>query len=777
MAREDRDSRGSGETFKSCSNAAKGIKGVVSIQPINEAKIPNGLKALPQWVVWKWGPAEPKPNKVPYNPHNPKKKASPTNPKTWATFQEAVETYKTHAFDGVGFVFFKDDTFTGVDLDNCRDAETGELEAWAQQIVGQLNSYGEVSPSGTGVHIFVQASLPPKGRKKGQIEMYDASRFFCMTGNHLPNTPPTIELRSDQLARLHAQVFGKSKMPLSSSNGNHDTTRNCNKKLDDDKLLEKARNAKNGHKFSVLWNGNTSAYQSDSEADLALCGQLAFWTGGDEQRMDRMFRQSGLMRPKWDESHYADGQTYGAGTIAKAVEGCRVKAQTTSSNSKKSRQAKSVLDELNHKHAVVRVGGKTLILNEEYDPVFRHKGITLSSPADLKLYYDNQPIKVKGQLYNPVTLWLKHKDRRQYEGIVMAPGQDPPRHYNLWQGFAVEPQAGDCSLYLDHLKWNIAQGDEEIYKYLIHWMAHTVQHPSNRVGVSIVLRGRQGTGKGVMCSQFGALFGSHFVHVQHSKHLVGHFNAHLKAAVVVFADEAFWAGDKAGEGAIKAMVTEDKLPIEFKGKDVIYVKNHIHLLMASNHEWVIPAGLEERRFFVVDVGEGRMQNHVYFEKITKQMENGGREALLDFLLNVDLEGINLRKFPQTQALLENKIHSMSPVESFWYEILMSGSLREGQDSWQGWEVKDYLHETFVKQAGKTGQRYRSTQTQLGITLKKLMPGLKSCRRTIDGKRVTCLEFPDLALCRRAFDRVTNCEHAWPDESAARVSTSEGKDKT
>ena len=320
--------------------------------------------------------------------------------------------------------------------------------------------------------------------------------------------------------------------------------------------------------------------------------------------------------------------------------------------------------ELNRKHAVVMVGGKCVILNEEHDPTFGHKGITLSSPSDFKLRYVNQSIIIGGKPRNPASYWLTYRNRRQFDGIVLAPGRDILGHYNLWQGFAVEPQKGDCSLYLNHIKWNIAQGDEEIYAYMMNWMAHTVQHPAKRVGVAIVLRGKQGTGKGVMSTEFGALFGSHFVHVHHSKHLVGHFNAHLKQAVVVFADEAFWVGDRASEGLLKAMVTEEQLPIEFKGKDVIYVKNHIHLLIASNHEWVIPAGLEERRFFVVDVGEARMQDHAYFHKIVTQMKDGGREALLNFLLNVDLAGVNLRKFPQTQALLENKIHSMTSEQKW-----------------------------------------------------------------------------------------------------------------
>ena len=150
----------------------------------------------------------------------------------------------------------------------------------------------------------------------------------------------------------------------------------------------------------------------------------------------------------------------------------------------------------------------------------------------------------------------------------------------------------------------------------------------------------------------------------------------------MFADEACLAGDNASVGALKAMITEDQLPIEYKGKDVFYVQNHIHLMAASNLDWVVLTGKEERRFCVPDVGDGRMQDHAYFGKLVDQMDHGGREALLHYLLNYDFSGVNLREFPQTQALLENKLLSMSQVEKFWYERLMDGRIRKEGTSWK-----------------------------------------------------------------------------------------------
>ena len=256
------------------------------------------------------------------------------------------------------------------------------------------------------------------------------------------------------------------------------------------------------------------------------------------------------------------------------------------------------VERLNQKHAVVMVNGKCEILNEEVNPSRHRKEISLSSATHFHLRYANQQISIPGtnKKISVARGWLAHPQRREYEGLVFAPGQDTAGYYNLWTGFAVKSKPGNCDLYLQHLRENVSQDDGEIYQYIINWMAQAVQCPSERPGVSIVMRGKQGTGKGVACTEFGRLFGSHFVPIHQSKHLVGNFNAHLASAVVVFADEAFWAGDKASEGALKALITEEELPIEFKGKDVFYVKNHIRLLMASNHAWMVPAGLEDRRF-------------------------------------------------------------------------------------------------------------------------------------------------------------------------------------
>jgi len=288
--------------------------------------LPDTLLERDHWVGWRKqtrGGAE---TKVPVSVNGGY--ASATDAGTWTTFDDALAYATDGPADGVGFVFSTDDPYVGIDLDKCRSRETGETEAWATEIIDQLASYTEISPSGTGYHIIVRGSLPPGGNRTGNLELYEDSRFFTMTGDHVNETPTTVADRTDELTALHGAYFESqhtqggthpqtTDRPTQSSSA-VDTPGND---LTDEDVVERASNAANGPKFSRLWKGDTSAYDSHSEADMALCSILAFWTGGDTAQIDRLLRDSGLYRKKWDETHFADGSTYGEKTIERSVSG------------------------------------------------------------------------------------------------------------------------------------------------------------------------------------------------------------------------------------------------------------------------------------------------------------------------------------------------------------------------------------------------------------------------------------------------------------------------
>ncbi|HEY7063171.1 MAG TPA: AAA family ATPase [Chloroflexota bacterium] len=285
--------------------------------------IPAELRERSNWVTWRReARASSKPAKRPYDPKTDLP-ADVTNSNSFGTFEQATQSCKAPDCAGIGYGFSPDDPYTGIDLDHCRNPITGAIAPEAQAIVDKLDSYTEVSPSGDGLHTIVQGRLLDGSRNRpapwanGKIELYDQSRYFTVTGDHLPGTPTTIEPRQDQLTALVQRLTLAATTTTPNLRANPQAPTN----LADDALLAKARAAANGPKFSRLFDdGDSRDYPSDSEADQALCDLLAFSTGGDVAQMDRLFRRSKLYRPeKWDAAHSADGRTYGQLTIAKAL--------------------------------------------------------------------------------------------------------------------------------------------------------------------------------------------------------------------------------------------------------------------------------------------------------------------------------------------------------------------------------------------------------------------------------------------------------------------------
>jgi len=296
--------------------------------PVRPNAIPAELRARPQWVAWQWERREEKWTKVPVNARTGSR-AESDNPTTWTDFDTARNYAATHTnIAGIGYVFGADDPYTGLDFDNCRDPVTGELDAWAAAALAGLDSYAEVSPSGTGIKAFVTATLPAHGirRKRpddlpgGMVEMYDRSRFFTVTGHHVRDTPASIHDAQEAVDALYARLTSakpRNDAQPSSAARKADDKQETRDTLTDDELITVASRGKNGAKFTDLWVGSTAGYASHSEADLALCSLLAFYTGPDAARIDRLFRQSRLMRPKWNEKRGT--ARYGEKTVEETI--------------------------------------------------------------------------------------------------------------------------------------------------------------------------------------------------------------------------------------------------------------------------------------------------------------------------------------------------------------------------------------------------------------------------------------------------------------------------
>ncbi|QIG74938.1 integrase protein [Rhizobium phage RHph_I72] len=439
------------------------------------------------------------------------------------------------------------------------------------------------------------------------------------------------------------------------------------------------------------------------------------------------------------------------------------------------------LRKLNEAHAVIEdIGGRCRVISEVMDYSLNRTRISRQSFDDFRNRYMhlNTVVGVDkdgNEVKMPVgKWWLLNSARRQYRTIMFAPGKEISDSYNLWTGFACEARPGDCSKLLSHIHDNVCSGNEEYAEYLINWMARCVQHPDSPGMVAVILRGRMGVGKSFVIKAFGSLWGRHFLQVSDPKHLVGSFNAHLRDCVVLFGDEAFYAGDKKHESILKTMVTEETIMIEGKGVDAEIAPNYVHLMMASNGEWVVPAGVDDRRFFVLDVGSSKMQNKEYFADIQKQLDGGGREAFLHYLMTKDISGFEVRHYPKTTALQEQKVLSMSPEEQWWFEKLVDGTLQG--DSWAGEVPKAEIQRDYINYATRQKVMRPASPTGLGKFLQRVLPaqyprafqkmgeieyqdrtGMPIYKRA----KIWYYEFPSLEQARSFWDERFGGPYAWP----------------
>ncbi|MED2185365.1 phage/plasmid primase, P4 family [Bacillus wiedmannii] len=284
--------------------------------PYNFNEIPAELKALPQWILWKFETRNGKQTKVPCQVTG--EMAQANNRRTWSTFATAVKFYLEGDYDGIGFVFSRQDNYIGIDIDKC--VVEGKTNAFATGIIDTLDSYTEFSPSEKGIHIIIKGSLPQSvlgtGRKntKHGLEIYSYGRFFTFTGNR-ENSNDVYD-RTDELAEVFEQYFDDSDIQ---GRVNLAEFEKDEIKISNESLWEKMFRSKNGDKIRSLFNGDL-INGDHSGSDQSLCNHLAFWTGNSAPRMDAMFRESSLIRDKWDVIHFSDtNETYGERTIAEAI--------------------------------------------------------------------------------------------------------------------------------------------------------------------------------------------------------------------------------------------------------------------------------------------------------------------------------------------------------------------------------------------------------------------------------------------------------------------------
>jgi hypothetical protein len=425
----------------------------------------------------------------------------------------------------------------------------------------------------------------------------------------------------------------------------------------------------------------------------------------------------------------------------------------------------AVLAEFNTHYAVVNEAAKSRVYAERYDRTLKRYYHDRMSFDDFRNLNLNRYV-ADGDRKPAAPWWLRHPDRREYlGGVVFDPtGQHAANELNLWRGFNYEPKQGDWSLMRDHIRDVVCGGNEKYFTYLMGWLAYAVQHPERQGEVAVVMRGVEGCGKGTLARAFCDLFGQHGLHISNAKHLVGAFNQHLEGCVALFADEAFFAGDKQHVSVLKAIITEPHLTIEGKYRNATQAPNRLHIMMASNDAWVVPASLEARRFFVLDVLDTVKNDQTYFGRIWDQMEAGGYAAMLHDLLAYDLTGFNVRKPPVTEALQDQKRLSLTGPHAWWLDVLERGYVKFPSNRWGEWETTTVLYDAYLEHEKQRQERRPKSREALGKFLRSV--GAVPAKSGPKGSQRPGYRLGKLAYARIAFCDATGLAAEWSDEPDA-----------
>jgi putative DNA primase/helicase len=290
--------------------------------------VPAEMRDRAQWVAWQWRWRADRGTwtKEPVNARTGRNGKS-NSPETWTDLETALAYCRNHPdrADGVGFVLTEGDPLAVADLDDGIDVGTGRPKPWAERVVRLLDSYTEISPTETGVKVFLLGRKPgtrceqPVG--DGKVELFDRVRFVCVTGRHHAGTPHATEHRQAELSQLYTELFGEEGPDPAGAKTNGRAT-GGGPGMTESEVLDLVNSGRDP-KLTALFNGDVSGHGGDdSRADSALVWKLVYYCH-DGVTVDRVFRLSALMRGKWDAKHCADGRTYGQLTIDKAMEGVK----------------------------------------------------------------------------------------------------------------------------------------------------------------------------------------------------------------------------------------------------------------------------------------------------------------------------------------------------------------------------------------------------------------------------------------------------------------------
>lgn len=671
------------------------------IQPVNAAAIPIDLRGKHHWVCWRWqwkdNKAHPEKSKWTKPPCNTNGEIC-THTNSNLKFKAALKAHRQSGCQlGIGISLRPEDNLCGVDLDGVIK-KTGKLKPAIKKALkkaGLLGShiYTEISPSGTGIRIFGTGKVKNRGARKGScIEIYSSNRYLTVTGN--ANSSAGANLL--KLNKQFESLWSKLSKPKTDN-----TQATWARSAPNSNVSDPESNRAYQSILRMLPALTGLGYEEWMEIGMAIhyeaSGSIwAFKAWVNWAEGFSSFDSQADCAERWASFTSTPDNPITVGTVRYRYNQLTL---DTLKDSMDFSHEDDAVTAFNGRFVMAAIEGKTTIIeiktisNGIKKPVFMNV-------HDFKIFYSNRMIiqaSKKGDQYLPAAeAWITSPNRNGADAVIFDPAKPPgyddkQELFNLWMGLSTDnpakqpgttpidqwhPSGAWLPMY-QHIRDNICSGQAEWAEYLFMWMANMIQHPGGeRPGVCISFYGKKGTGKSILGKWFGRLFGTHYAHATCREDLIGKNNGHLVNSVFVFADEAYFPGDKQAEGRLKALITEDKFLVEEKFVPRFQITSHLNIMMASNEEWSFPATIDERRFFALQVGEKHMQDIDYFKAITTAMESGGLEAMHTDLCSIEVDMGFLRNPPATEQLNRAIAHSENSVYAFWRHVSHTGGFTD-----------------------------------------------------------------------------------------------------
>ncbi|MFL0805048.1 MAG: DUF5906 domain-containing protein [Agarilytica sp.] len=625
------------------------------------------LAAYDQFILWKKAPKNGKTTKIPIHYSNGQNIDS-TNSTNWTSSTTAlavadtVNTSIPYTY-GIGFTFTDNDPFWFLDIDNCREAD-GSWSPLSLDLLNRLSGAAvEVSQSGNGLHIFGTGEVPKHACKNTKLglELYTEKRFVALTGQE--TTGCANYDHTDNIADIVSEYF-----PRNHTVNTQPTSKDWTKKpvsewtgpQDDQELIEKMLTSKgtssafrNGASLRDLWEGNSdalsNAYPSDSDqpfdrssADLALCLRLAFWTGKNCERIDRLFRLSGLNRDKWETRG-----DYRVRTIVKAISLC---ADVYSNTAVGSDDLSQCIYVRNVDRVLVPDG--ELIDERRFNATYGGTNHTILGDTQCRNIWKLFNIRQSAS-----NLWVHGTCFRPSLKFLTMIYEDDKRLINVYRPLGGRQAPGSVEPFMTHVRKILPlETDQEIF---LSYLAACIQNIGEKFQWCVLLQGTEGVGKTLFFNILSYAIGHRYTHLPNASDLTNCFNSWIENKLIICIEELRTSGKKDVAEALKTMITNKQVEIHSKGKDQRIGDNCANFIIFSNHKDAVLKTKDDRRYCVFFAAQQEASDLIrddmdeqYFQRLHEWLKNDGYAYVSHYLANREININTNGRAPQTSSTLD-----------------------------------------------------------------------------------------------------------------------------